>query len=51
MVAMNVIYGQEWGQATEFPAQPIPLVFTRLAWREIGSQSPFCKALEHDFGG
>jgi hypothetical protein len=37
---MNSFDGQIRGQATEFPAKDVALVFARLAWREIGSQSP-----------
>jgi hypothetical protein len=40
MVAMNLLIGQNWGQASEFPAEDVPSVFTRLMWRETGSQSP-----------
>jgi hypothetical protein len=35
--------GKNGGQATEFPAEDVWLVFTRLGWREIGSQSPILR--------
>jgi hypothetical protein len=50
MVAVNVIAGAKWGQATEFPAGYVPMVFEGLAWREIGSQSPLCTSLLANFG-
>jgi hypothetical protein len=30
-VAMNDVSGQNWGQATEFPAKDVSSAFTRLA--------------------
>jgi hypothetical protein len=38
------VTGECCRRATEFPASDISLAFTRLAWREIGSESPILRS-------